>query len=419
MPLTLPRESWQALCRRVSWSRASVGWHWVAARGYSGDWALVSLVVVVDEKPEPAYHRYSDVILATEVLTGRAAAGRLRRGVVSQKRKMPDDLAFPTQTHVTPQWLYSGDPWLFVDTQWPHYVFSGSVGQTASIDLSRPLQAPGKPYFPSVAAALAERIFMTSPGQFERGQPLQVLVKIPDRRGRIASIEFEDDAIAIALDSGRESGLKGFLLRAAWRPEPEDVVRRRHDEPVLGPGTVRVPLERVPAECAVALIDPVGRQFDYRSWNEQSLPAVEDQPQSIEALVARWLSEGEHDRLEYKRELTEARTRLSFAETVAAFANGSGGTILVGVDDEANPVGYRSAKGSDQVANIISELVVEPPSFEVAETLADDQPVLAVIVAPSPTHSKPHQIKGRVMVRTWGTTRAATPSQVRRLLAGG
>lgn len=68
------------------------------------------------------------------------------------------------------------------------------------------------------------------------------------------------------------------------------------------------------------------------SWDQRfALPEEEHQPASLHGVVLRWLAEGEHQQLEYKRELTVKQTRVSMAETVAAFANGIGGTILVGV----------------------------------------------------------------------------------------
>jgi ATP-dependent DNA helicase RecG len=133
--------------------------------------------------------------------------------------------------------------------------------------------------------------------------------------------------------------------------------------------------------------------------------------------VARWLTEGEHEQLEYKQTLKEPSTRTSFAETVAAFANGNGGAVLVGVDDEGRPVGYTAAKARDQVANVLADLIEEPPTVEVHEVQISDRPVVVVIVSPSAPHRKPHQVKGRVMLRALGTTRQATPAELRQLLS--
>jgi hypothetical protein len=215
-------------------------------------------------------------------------------------------------------------------------------------------------------------------------------------------------------------GLAGFTLRGAWRPEPDAREWRRLDQELAGPGRIELATDGVPVELVVVLVDPEGREVDRRSWDERfDLSTQEpEEPEELGALVARWLGEGEHAHLEYKQTLKESKARVSFAETVAAFANGAGGAILVGVDDEGRPVGYDAPKAADRVTNTIAELVEEGPDFEVAEVAIEGRPIVVVRVAASPPHRRPHQVRGRVMVRAVATTRAATPLQLRLLLMG-
>lgn len=173
----------------------------------------------------------------------------------------------------------------------------------------------------------------------------------------------------------------------------------------------------MPSEFVVALLDPQGREVDGRSWDGRFDVSVQE-PESLEALVARWLSEGEHGQLEYKQTLKEPKTRTSLAETIAAFANGVGGVVLVGVDDEGTPVGYDATKASDQVTNTVFELITEPPDFRMREARIDGKPIIVVQVEASLPHRRPHQVKGRVMVRAFATTRPATPAQLRELVSG-
>jgi predicted HTH transcriptional regulator len=49
--------------------------------------------------------------------------------------------------------------------------------------------------------------------------------------------------------------------------------------------------------------------------------------------------EGEHQRLDFKFEISDAK---KIARTFAAFANTSGGTLLIGVKDNGNITGIRS-----------------------------------------------------------------------------
>ncbi|MDQ6806774.1 MAG: ATP-binding protein [Actinomycetota bacterium] len=323
----------------------------------------------------------------------------------------------PTQPDVTGQWLFSQEAWRFVVTDWPHFIFSGSVGSNPSYDLTQPLQASGQPYFASLSAAIAECVFTAPANQMERAQAHQVLVRIADRRGRIDAIDISEGNVSVVVATDREDGLKGFVLRSAWRRESAEVAWERHDEENLSDRTVRLVTNGVPAEFVVTLVAPDGQQVDLRSWDERfGRPEEEKQPGALDGLVSRWLAEGEHEQLEYKLELNENQTRTSFAETVAAFANGAGGTILVGVADDGTPVGYTATKGADQITNIIGNLVTDPPQLTIEQTEIDHKPILVVRIRPSPPHIRPHQVKGRVMVRTWGTTRAATPAQLRQML---
>lgn len=210
--------------------------------------------------------------------------------------------------------------------------------------------------------------------------------------------------------------LDGFVLRAAWRQEPVSTEWKREDLPLTEPKTVVLETGGVPAEFAVVLVDPGGMEVDRRVWNEQFGRPTQE-PGSLDAFVARWLTEGEHGQMEYKQTLKEPKARTSFAETVAAFANGIGGTVLVGVDDEGQPVGYSAPKARDQVTNIVANLVEESPTIDVQEVEIDGCPLVVVMVAASGPYRKPHQVKGRVMVRALGTTRQATPAQLRQLCA--
>mgnify|MGYP001551035035 CR=1 FL=1 len=138
--------------------------------------------------------------------------------------------------------------------------------------------------------------------------------------------------------AGEQTGLEGFTLRAAWRKDPDSREWERRNYELQRLERIDLGTGGVPAELAVILVDLEGDEIDARSWDEQLSRSIEE-PVSFEGLVARWLSEGEYQQLEYKQTLKEEKTRVSFAETVAAFANGLGGTGRLGVDDQGAGVG--------------------------------------------------------------------------------
>jgi hypothetical protein len=274
------------------------------------------------------------------------------------------------------------------------------------------------PFYPSLAAAIAEEIFCVAPERLRLGQHAPISVRSTDRRGRIAGLEVGDLGVRFTVEEGEPEWLSGFSLRVAWRDQPGARAWSRTDRDLVEPGEIDLATVGVPSELVAALVDPEGFEVDRRSWDER-FDAPKPEPESLEVLVARWLGEGEHSQLEYKQTLSEEKARISLAETAAAFANGSGGVVLVGVDDSGAAIGYAPAKVSDQVTNIIAHRVDEPPDFTVEEVNVDGKPLVVVRVAPSAPQRRPHQVSGRVMVRALATTRPASPGQVREMTSTG
>lgn len=416
MPRVLPSQSWNSLCDQIERVPGPVAWRWAAARDQGDSWSLVALVVELGTGAAPLWNSFPSVILAIEELTNAEAAQRLREGHLTGAEAQGLTVSLPVPANATPQWIYSSDPWALIESGWPRWVVEAGAGSTSYVEPQQPLLSPDLPFYPSLAAAVAEKVFCVPPGQLRLGQHPPISLRHTDRRGRIAALEVTSEQVALVLEEEEEGGLQGFALRTAWRAVPGAAKWSRGDRALACPGRVEL-LSEVPAELVVVLVDSQGREVDRRSWDERFDTSPQD-PESLEALVMRWLGEGEHVQLEYKQMLKERKARVSFAETVAAFANGQGGVVLVGVSDEGVAVGYGAPKAADQVTNMIAELVEEQPDFDVAEVAVEGKPIIVVRVAPSPLYRRPHQVGGRIMVRAFATTRRATPAQVRMLTGG-
>jgi hypothetical protein len=374
------------------------------------------LVVELGISAVPLSNCFPAAFLAVEELTNAEAAQRLREGRLTSAAAQGLAVSFPVPANATPQWIYSSDSWAFIESGWSRWVVEAGAGSASYVEPQQPLLSPDLPFYPSLAAAVAEKVFCVAPGQLRLGQHPPISLRQTDRRGRIAALEVTSDQVALVLEEGEEGGLKGFALRTAWRADPGAVQWSRNDRALAGPCRIEL-VPEVPAELIAVLVDSQGREVDRRSWDERYDTSPQE-PESLEALVVRWLGEGEHVQLEYKQTLKDRKARTSFAETVAAFANGMGGAVLVGVSDEGEAVGYGVPKAADQVTNMIAELVEEQPDFEVAEVTVEGKPIIVVRVAPSPVLKRPHQVGGRIMVRALATTRAATPAQARMLTGG-
>ena len=106
----------------------------------------------------------------------------------------------------------------------------------------------------------------------------------------------------------------------------------------------------------------------------------EDPSQELAALM----SNGEGPALEFKRKLPESKQeRHNVMKTVAAFANGGGGIILFGVEDEdSQVVGVTDASPPirDRLVSVISDVVVPRPRVSIREYIQDGRVVLALHV---------------------------------------
>jgi Putative DNA-binding domain len=241
--------------------------------------------------------------------------------------------------------------------------------------------------------------------------------RLIDQRGRIAALDAEADGMAVRVEEGIEGGLAGFHLHLLWRAESDDNEWSRSERALSGTENLSLATDGVPAELVAVLIDPAGEEVDRRVFDRRFQILAED-PETLEASVVRWIEEGEHAELEYKRELNEKANR-SFAETVAAFANGGGGAILIGIDDDGTTIGWGTQKPLDRVTDIVAGLVEEMPVFQVDEVRIEGKPIVVVRVAPSPPDCRPHLVRGKAMIRVNATTRPASPTQLRNLTAGG
>ncbi|AKD55412.1 AlbA family DNA-binding domain-containing protein [Spirosoma radiotolerans] len=100
------------------------------------------------------------------------------------------------------------------------------------------------------------------------------------------------------------------------------------------------------------------------------------------------IGQGEHTRLEFKRSLSSA---YRIARTLAAFANTSGGTLLIGVTDPGKIVGVPSEFREMDKLEEATDRLVEPALSISYETLAPDGRLVLVVTIPE-SNEKPHYV---------------------------
>jgi hypothetical protein len=414
MPLSLPGETWRALCDRVARADGPISWNWAAARTNAGEWQLLAVCLRGATTVPDRNLRYGNVVIRSEAITPRAAASRLRRGAVGARGKLADALRFaPVNGEVHGQWCFTNDRMYLRATPWAHYYLHQRLADSISTDrLYEPLIARGQPYFPSLTPALAGIVFGVAPTALQNHTTSTLMVQLPDTRGRITSLQARDGQIVVGL-APAGSRVAGMTIHAAWRTDPDDTAW--HHYTYADPtdvGEILVPTDGVPAEMSIALLTPSGALLDQRGWSEQFGQPPADES-DLQGLATHWLAEGESATVEFKQDLNSDPARRSFAETVAAFANGIGGVILVGVTDDAQIVGYKTDKTADQITNIARNLVVEPVAVRTHEITLSERYVQVVVVPSGDPHRKPYRCRDRVMVRAGATTRPGTTFEIR------
>jgi ATP-dependent DNA helicase RecG len=124
------------------------------------------------------------------------------------------------------------------------------------------------------------------------------------------------------------------------------------------------------------------------------------------------IQQGENSAVEFKTANVRPE---SLAKEMVAFANGQGGTVLVGVADDGQVIGLeKSAHFNDWVANIARTSIIPPINVDVSVV---DQLALPIGVIHVPKGAdKPYQTNaGQYLIRVGATNRVASIQELMRL----
>ena len=115
--------------------------------------------------------------------------------------------------------------------------------------------------------------------------------------------------------------------------------------------------------------------------------------------------------LEFKKEITN-----SFLKTVSAFANFGDGTILFGVDDRGNPIGFSEADSLRlDIENRINDSIKPKPEYSISVNPKNNVITLSV----SEGKYKPYFYKGKAYRRSDTATIEVDQAELRRLTLEG
>ena len=108
------------------------------------------------------------------------------------------------------------------------------------------------------------------------------------------------------------------------------------------------------------------------------------------------IAQGEHIRLEFKRQLSSA---YRIARTLAAFANTSGGTLLIGVADDGTIRGVASEFKEIEKIEEATDRFVQPALSVAYQTLTPDGRIVLIITV-AESEEKPHYVVDEAGKRT-------------------
>jgi len=194
----------------------------------------------------------------------------------------------------------------------------------------------------------------------------------------------------------------------------------KHYETILqksGSKTVSLP-EGLPESIWIALTRGDSwldyRKLDLRSGyllpEEKAVQEPEDKPTELKGIIAR----GESETTEFKEEIPDRIEKLT--KSVAAFANGKGGVIIVGVNDDAVIVGIKADihKENLRLMQLIRSSVLPQPIIRIDSVQINSDWLLAVWVEPGA--DAPYAVNPkspRYYVRRSTSSVIATPEEVR------
>ncbi len=258
---------------------------------------------------------------------------------------------------------------------------------------SEPFAALDAPLFPGPAEAV--RVWTEVDGNAYLGT---IVFLLPNYSAKIDELRLSSETLTIRLRTLESSPqkVKGklYLEKLGKKIIQQDVDFETE--------SVTVPVGVLPDWWQVYILaKDTGSILDFRrvhaAW--RGLPAgvfIDVRPADIEEILKR----GENDQVEFKQDLSKKPEE--FLESVVAFANTKGGSILVGVDDSGNVTGLYEQKLEERVQNMIRDNCEPAPNVTVERKEILGKTVYLVRV--SEGDEKPYNLRNRGFLIRAGST---------------
>lgn len=320
-------------------------------------------------------------------------------------------------------------------------VVSMNWGRQIAPQQFRTLVAPNQPYYPDTEEAARDWLPFSKYHGHSDGRNNHVIFLLPEDRAFISASEYSDeDDLEITVSGSAVSSLPLMIKGAYWEGQSikqiESVVRGKN---------VRVAIPANADRLEYCLIDGLGTIYDFHREDKYSrlrneVSVLGSNKRSWVELVSRAIRDGEGQHVEFKpfvdprQPLTSNSQRTKLHEvitTVVAFANTSGGSIYLGVDDDCAVTGVAPrlaewAKGAvndeslERYAGELKASIKDHISGEVAlqvkNVQIDGAWIVVIEVAPAP--AKPLSIRqdSYLYGRKGASNRKVPPDEWRNIL---
>lgn len=358
---------------RAALARSTASYVRYAASVTAGTWSLDYLDVVIDVAPlgwreevwEYRESRFAAVEVASEqIVDWLDDHDNTRRMTVrgQELERAPFHVSGNKQRRTGR--LAARDP----DLPWPHEEYQISRQQAVNLSYVGDLLVGSPPSPTFINSDMAWGAFFDR--RYELGMRRHsgnelMRLRWPDQRAYFSRLRLKATHLEILVRGDQ-------TLRARLELNGDGV---RLERVVPQRGRVRLPLAQGLPPDALLVLSKDGEWLDYRSLthrfgtmtdSDMEFVQQEDPASELEGYLYR----GEDPTLEFKREIpVKNESRLKVARTVAAFANGNGGTIVFGIDrDEMTLVGCsvdNALSIRDDLQRVFTSRVTPAPSLSV------------------------------------------------------
>lgn len=307
-----------------------------------------------DDVPDDVTYEYDDLIIVRKSVDIDEALRLLENALISNSLELDGKYSFQCKLNFHDYRLFeSKDEYGYYRTNWPYiYAYGGVSLQSFG---SEPLVKIGLPLFPSWNEAIA-KLLDVNPIYGRQDLVPRVEVVVPDYRAYIKRFTLSRNRVQVEIDTLEISEED---IKAKFYCRTNDNHYTSEDLPVED-GSVFFTPEEFPDQVEVHIVSTIdGESIDRKRFDTRyPIRGPSVITRDIETQLVDLIERGESKTLEFKEKLNRERPK-EFLETIVAFANSQGGTILLGVDNNCRIVGFKEDV-EETILNWIAEFC-DPP----------------------------------------------------------